>query len=413
VRVQTFLPLLFPFLLFSGCGKKTEREAAAEAGPAAECEEPACLPGADDTAYEQRRAEAARIVALMDDRLLAAQVIITGLDGKAALSGPMETLLAEIPAGGIMLFRYNLDAEKDRVRSFLARCSSLVATSSGIAPFMAVDHEGGLVHRFGPGVEKLPAAAAFWDLAEAGGAEAALEILGDLVLRSALEIRELGITMNFAPVAEVLNDENVRFLETRSYGPDPAFTEAAASAFIRAMDSAGIACALKHFPGNTGADPHGRAAVLDADKAELDYMAAPFAGIIRTLRPPALMVSHVKIPALDGERNASLSAPVMKDWIRKELGFSGLIISDDFSMGAVASSGLPSETAAVDALIAGADMVMTWPSTITLVYHALLMAVEEGRLPRQRLRDAAERIITEKIRYGLVSAGGRYDSVID
>jgi beta-N-acetylhexosaminidase len=313
----------------------------------------------------------------------------------------MEALIREIPPGGIMLFKYNLDTGRDEIRSFLALSSALVLEASGVAPFVAVDHEGGLVHRFGPGVKKLPAAFSFWELAQEEGPEAALEVLGREVFASALEIRDLGVTMNFAPVAEVLNDGNREFLDTRSYGPDPAFTEKAASVFVRAMDAAGVACAVKHFPGNTG-DPHGGPARLEADRAALDRMASPFAAMIRRLRPAALMVSHIVVPAVDGERNASLSPLVMTGWIREELGFQGLLITDDFSMAAIRSSGLSPEKAAAEALIAGADVVMTWPKNIASVHGAILSALEEGRLPRQRLREAARRIIAEKIRYGLV-----------
>jgi beta-N-acetylhexosaminidase len=401
--------LLLICLILSACGRTApetpgEEEAAPGASPPGEL----FLPGADDASYALRLERAAKIAASMDERLLASQVLITGLDGASRLSPAMEALLGEIPPGGIMLFKYNLDSGKDEVRSFLALSSDLVSAASGLAPFIAVDHEGGLVHRFGAGVKKLPAAASFWELAQEEGPEAALEVLGREVSASALEIRDLGVTMNFAPVAEVLNDSNRNFLETRSYGPDAAFTEQAASVFVRAMDTAGVACVVKHFPGNTG-DPHGGPALLEADRAVLDRMTAPFAGMIRRLRPAALMVSHVVVPAVDGERNASLSPLVMTGWIRGELGFPGLLITDDFSMAAVASSGLGPEKAAVEALIAGADMVMTWPKNIAPVHRAILLSLEEGRLPRQRLREAARRIIAEKIRYGLVpeeAAGG-------
>jgi beta-N-acetylhexosaminidase len=242
----------------------------------------------------------------MDERLLASQVLITGLDGESFLSAGTEAALREIPPGGIMLFKYNLNTGRDAVRGFLALSAALAAEASGLVPFMAVDHEGGLVHRFGPGVRKLPAAASFWELAREEGPEAALELLEREVSASALEIRDLGITMNFAPVAEVLNGDNVDFLQTRSYGPDPVFTEKAASAFVRAMDAAGVACVVKHFPGNTGQDPHSAPARLDADRAGLDRMAAPFAGMIRRLRPAAIMVSHAALPALQVNHQATV-----------------------------------------------------------------------------------------------------------
>ncbi|MDR3138843.1 MAG: glycoside hydrolase family 3 protein [Treponema sp.] len=348
--------------------------------------------------------QAARIVSSLDDYYLASQVIMTGLDGKIFLTEPMAALLRDHPPGGIMLFRYNLDAEKKETRSFLADCASLVAGAlpSGIVPFLAVDHEGGLVHRFGPGVEKLPAAASFWELAQKKGREYALGEVEGGARRSGREIRDLGITMNFAPVAEILTGENRLFLESRSYGSDAAFVEAAAAAFIRGMDEAGVACVVKHFPGNSGADPHGGQTVLGADRETLDRMIRPFAGLIAGLNPPAFMVSHIMVPAWDEEWNASLSPGIIQGRLREGLGFTGIILGDDYAMGAIAASGLNAEDATVAALNAGVDMVMTWPGKLRAAHSAILAALRDGRLKRERLQNAAERIITQKIRYGLI-----------
>jgi len=316
----------------------------------------------------------------------------------------MRALLHRIPAGGIMLFGYNLNTSKEEVKRLLSETSGLVAARAGIPPFMAVDHEGGLVHRFGPGVQRLPSAYSFWELAQREGRDAALTRAETLYSRSAREIRELGITMVLAPVAETLNEDNRLFLTTRSYGSDPEFTEAAASVFIKAMDAAGIASVVKHFPGNTSADPHYDDSTLRADRAALDEMARPFAGIIRSLSPPSVMLSHVVVPALDN-RNSSLSRIVIEDWLRGELGFDGIAMADDFAMAAVAATGLSPGAAAVQALNAGIDMIMTWPRDLSAIHAAILAALRDGRLPRERLLEAAQRIIAEKIRYGIILGG--------
>ena len=346
--------------------------------------------------------QAAAIAASLDDSTLAAQVLLTGIDGRASLSTDMKALLERMPAGGIMLFRYNLDSTKAEVKKLLSEAYDLVALGAGIPPFMAVDHEGGLVQRFGPGVERLPSALSFWELAQREGRAAALARAETLYRRSAVEIRELGITLVLGPVAEILDGENGVFLETRSYGSDPAFTEAAAAVFVRSMDAEGIACVVKHFPGNSAADPHRGVSVLTDGKAALDGMVRPFAGIISRAAPQAVMVSHVLVPALDGEHNASLSRAVIEGWLRGELGFEGIVLADDFAMGAVASSGISPAAAAVEALNAGIDMIMVWPNNIAAVHASILGALEDGRLSRERLLEAAGRIIEGKIRYGLI-----------
>jgi beta-N-acetylhexosaminidase len=341
----------------------------------------------------------------MDDRALAAQVLLSGVDGKGALSAAMEALLRAIPVGGIVLFRYNLDVEKEAVRGFLRDCSRLIGDGAPegftIPPLVAVDHEGGAVHRFGPGVERLPPAASFWDMAQKEGKGYALESIEEGAYRSGVELRDLGITMNLAPVAEVLNGDNRLFLGDRSYGPEADFVAAAAAAFVRGMERGGVFCVPKHFPGNSGADPHRETALLEGDGETLDTMIRPFAALIRNTNPSALMVSHVVVPAWDAERSASLSPQVIGR-LRDGLAFTGVILADDFSMGAVRGSGKnPGETA-VEAINAGVDMVMAWPMDLAHIHGALFSAVEEGSIPRERLRDAAEHILFEKIRRGLI-----------
>jgi beta-N-acetylhexosaminidase len=377
-------------------GKIAEAGFPAESGifpPGAEREDPSFAGGREEE----------RIVASMDDRLLAAQVLLAGLDNRNYLSGEMKALLREIPAGGIMFFRYNLDGGNEAVRAFLAECSSYTASFSPLVPFLAVDHEGGLVHRFTSGIERLPPAFSFWDLALREGRETALKAVEETAFASGEAIRRLGITMNLAPVAEVLNGENKAFLDTRSYGPDPDFVQKAASAFIRGMDRTGIVSVVKHFPGNSGTDPHYGKAVLNLDRKGLSSLAEPFAGIIRETKPPAMMVSHILAPALDRWNIASLSPRIIEGWIRDELGFSGIVIADDFAMeGASAGEILPHE-AAVRSLCSGADMVMVWPGNIAGIHRAIREALHTGLLPRRRLEEAVCRIVREKLRRGLVA----------
>jgi beta-N-acetylhexosaminidase len=416
--------LFFLPLCFAGC-TAAGREKTVVAGESAPVEpvdpaaalEPIAAPAADIRLAEYRE-RAARIAAALDDRTLAAQVIMTGIDGNGALTEPMRVLLQEVPAGAIMLFRYNLNIEVNAIRPYMDACAALIAGASrswsnpvqgeaadfaeGIPPFIAVDHEGGSIHRFGAGVERLPSPASYYEAAGTEGQDRVLNRIEETARRSGEELRSLGITMNLAPVAEVLNGDNAAFLEDRSFGPDPAFAEAAAGAFIRGMTASGVACVVKHFPGHSGTDPHEGAAILTQNRAGLDQMVRPFAAIIRTLNPPAIMVSHALVPAWDGEHNASLSPVIIRDWLRRDLGFGGIILGDDFSMGALAASGLGPAEAAVEALIAGVDMVMTWPADLRRTHRAILAALADGSLSRERLQEAASRIIFEKIRFELI-----------
>lgn len=342
---------------------------------------------------------AAEIASSLNDQLLAAQILISGIDGKRTLPAHIKNLLTEYPAGGIMLFRYNLDTDNDSIRLFLAEISSMIKTENDIPPFLAVDHEGGSVNRFSRGVAALPAASSYGILFIEHGKEAAIKKIEEDALRAGGEIASLGINMNFAPVAEYLTDDNISFLQSRSYGSDPSFTAEAAEAFARSMEQAGVLCVIKHFPGIAGADPHYSASVLSGDRTELDRLVSPFAYLIEN-GAKAVMVSHSAVPAVD-DKIASLSSAVMEDWLRRDLGFAGIIIADDFSMAAAGNTN-PAE-AAVRSVAAGADMILVWQKDLKRTHNAFISALQDGRLSRERLQEAARRIIYEKLKMGLMN----------
>jgi len=352
---------------------------------------------------EIARERAAGIASALDDRQLAAQVIITGIDGKGSLTRDMKILLSECPAGGIMLFRYNLAADDNAIQNLIAESVTLITEGNTVPPFVVVDHEGGNVNRFPPGAVNLPAAYSYWEAAQSEGRGGAIaQILTDS-FNAGIKLRDLGINFNLAPVAESLNDDNAKFLEGRSYGPDPVFTVEAVRAFIVGMEFADVICAVKHFPGSAGADPHYFPGKLNGGKDILAEIVSPFAALIRDNQARAIMVSHSVVPAWDAEHIASLSPTVMGEWLRQELGFKGIIISDDFSMGAATASGRTRpEDAAVQSLIAGADIVLVWPPDLRRTHRAIQAALADGRLPRQRLEKSAGRIIYEKRRIGLI-----------
>ncbi len=350
------------FTAFTGCAG--DRDTSAVSAAVAETEPLAVTPSdelspdeaakraAEDTAPKadaERRRRAQEIAAGLDDNALSAQVIMAGVDGNGVLGEGMARLLREHPPGALMLFSYNLKADKEIVTRFLSNCSAVVAEQS-VAPFIAVDHEGGNVHRFAPDVQRLPSAESFRWQALAVGEARTLKEIEDAAFRSGREIHGMGVTMNLAPVAEILNAENAAFLGTRSYGSDPLFVEKACVAFITGMGRAGVACVVKHFPGNAAVDPHESLPVINANATELSAMSRPFAGLISGANHrstnshgeelSAIMISHAIVKAWDEERNGSLSPLVIEDWLRGELGFDGVVIADDFSMGAVAASGI-------------------------------------------------------------------------
>jgi beta-N-acetylhexosaminidase len=343
------------------------------------------------------------IIDSMSDAELAAQVLMTGIDGDEHLSSGMVELLQKTPAGAVMLFKYNLTGDTETIKNLLKETASYIKESGkNIPPFIAVDHEGGLVHRFGGGLTRLPAARLYWEKAQSGDRKAVLEMLNADAFSSGNELAALGINMNLAPVAEIENDENILFLDTRSYGPDSDFVSDAVSSFSDGMMRSGVLPVLKHFPGSSSTDPHLGIAVMEQSREELAAMIMPFQKSIQNGKARAMMISHSIVSAIDPDKNGSLSNPIIQDWLRTDLGFNGIIIADDFSMQAVTSRGIQAEDAIIEALNAGINIVMVWPKDLQKNTTAILSALDNGTLSRETLASRAEIILLEKIKLGVI-----------
>ncbi|MCL2187021.1 MAG: glycoside hydrolase family 3 protein [Treponema sp.] len=344
------------------------------------------------------RLRAAEITSSLDDNILAAQLLISGIDGSGSLNPGNREMLEQIPTGGIILFRYNLNTDSGSIRAQLAEAVTLITDVNGIPPFVSVDHEGGVVNRFRRGIASLPSASSYRELSSEKGIINTLSQIETDSFNAGTELAGFGINLNFAPVAEPLINENLLFLEKRSYGHDPYFVTLCASAFIKGMENAGILCVVKHFPGSAGKDPHFSASILNMTKEDIDKVVMPFSSLIKN-GARAIMAAHTKVPVIDDEV-ASLSHAAMSLWLREELGFNGIIVSDDFTM--AAAGDITPENAAVRSVAAGSDMILVWPSHLKITHTAFISALEDGTLSRERLVDAAQRIIYEKLKMGLL-----------
>ncbi len=261
------------------------------------------------------------------------------------------------------------------------------------------------------------------------GQEAALKsawfVIRQAAYLSGRELRALGITMNLAPVAEPLAPENAGCLQNRSFAAVPEAAASAAAAFVQGMGEAGVTSVVKHFPASAAADPHRGPSVLEVDRKRLDYLVSPFSALLQACSPlwgqeslyPAglrslpigaggVMVAHTIIPSLEPDVPASLSSHVMQDWIKKELGFQGIVLADDFTMKAITSLGFTPETAMIEALRNGADMIMVWPRDLGRFHRHLVQEMKGDTLFRERITDAAGRIIYQKLIRSLVQGPG-------
>jgi beta-glucosidase-like glycosyl hydrolase len=220
------------------------------------------------------------------------------------------------------------------------------------------------------------------------------------------EARALGVHVNFAPVVDVNNNPRNPVINTRSFGEDAAQVGRLASAYIRGLQSAGVAATLKHFPGHgdTDVDSHVGLPVIKQPRARLDKVELPpfRAGI--AAGADAVMTGHIEMPELDPTPSTptTLSEPIVSGLLRKELGFNGLIYTDSMDMQGVTAMHTPG-AAAVRAIKAGNDIVLHSPDD-GAAFAALREAVASGEIPMARVDASVERILRAKARAGLHKA---------
>jgi beta-N-acetylhexosaminidase len=220
---------------------------------------------------------------------------------------------------------------------------------------------------------------------------------------TASESRAIGVSVNFAPVADVNNNPRNPVINTRSYGEDPARVAALVAAYVEGARDAGMIATIKHFPGHgdTDVDSHLGLPVVTFDRTRLDRLElVPFRrGIERGA--PAVMAAHIELPALDPAplTPATFSAPVLQTLLRSDLGFGGLVYTDSMSMDAVAKMVAPDE-GAIRAVLAGADQVLHSPDPIA-AFEGLKHAVASGRISEKRLDESVRRLLRAKASVGL------------
>ena len=269
-----------------------------------------------------------------------------------ALSAEERERLQHPQSSGLILFAYNYESPR--------QLRKMTQEARSICPdlIISVDQEGGEVQRFGKGFTSLPAAAAFGHLyrQDEEHAKRLARICGSV---AALELSEVGVNVNYAPVLDLTAEPNglLAGKRGRSFGQDAASVCALASSYVQGLTWGGVAAAGKHFPGHGAvrADSHKtlprdtRPAVqIKADMQTFRHCAAAL---------PALLSAHVVYPQID-DRPATFSTVWLKNILRDEIGFAGLLISDDLTMGAVKQAYGRIEEAAANALLAGNDLLL-------------------------------------------------------
>jgi len=292
-------------------------------------------------------------------------------------------LLNTVQPGGIVLFARNVDSAAQ-----LRRLTAVLRTEIASRPLIAIDQEHGRVNRLRPIVGELPTIAGL----KTGGIERVAEF-GRQVGQS---LRACGVEINFAPVVdlELFPPGTDNALQERCWGRTADEVIAWTGAFLAGMQETGVAGCLKHFPGLGGShqDSHEHLPTITRSREQL---------LAEDLRPytalqaPLVMVGHGHYPAIDGDRPrpASVSRAIITGLLRAQVGFEGLVLTDDMEMGAIFQYA-PLPEVVVEAFAAGADVLLAChlPETILAIHEALVKAVESGQVRLEPSRARLARV---------------------
>ncbi len=310
--------------------------------------------------------------------------IIAGIEGSVLTARERELFTRLQPAGYILFTRNIVDYELTRELTDELRA----LTTGPDAPVIAIDQEGGRVVRTADIFVKLPSAA---ELAATGSSH----LITQAAWYNAQCLYTLGVNTNFAPVLDI-GSAHANALPSRCWGYDSQAVTTHAGVWNRAHVRAGIATCGKHFPGMGAAecDPHFDLPVLHGTRDSfLQDAAIPFHALMPEL--PSMMIAHLLIPEIDSGLPTSLSPALVQGFLRDQLGYEGVVFTDDLCMGAIAKRYSPAESAAL-ALLAGCDLPLICHDACE---HIEAAAEAISRLPQAVLQAVEARV--ERFRMGL------------
>ena len=328
-----------------------------------------------------------KLVANMSDADKVGQLLMIGIHG-TTLNDDAKFMLNEYRVGGIILFDRNMES-KDQVKTLITDINK-AGKSAGLTPlFLGIDQEGGAVARMDDKLIKVPPAE------ELG--KAPIEQAASLAKQSGAELKDLGFNINFAPVADL------GLIYGRSFSTNPDEVVRYAGAVGKAYDEAGLWYSYKHFPGigKIDVDLHADTSIVPVSKETLlSEDTKVFIDLIKQSKPNTytIMVSHAMYPQIDPDHPASLSKAIITDWLRKDIGYNGVVVTDDMDMGALAKHYTFGDMA-VQSILAGSDILLVCHEYEHMqeTYNGLMKAVKDGRISKERLDESVKRILLMKI----------------
>ncbi len=310
---------------------------------------------------------------------------ILALEGTELTSND-RNLLSKIRPAGIFLDGDNFDfsdypAWAEKLKTLIKAAKAVIGREQLL---VAIDHEGGRVHRVPPPLTRAPAASAY-----AKHARLVAEI-------HCQELKALGINFLFGPVCDINSNPSNPVIGPRSFGSTPEVVAKSTLEFTAVCSQQKLLFAPKHFPGHgdTQADSHlGIPAVNLSKAALLERELFPFIAQINQAQTPCIMTAHILFPQLDAEFPATLSPIIINELLRKELGFTGVVISDDLDMGAIRNN-FKDDFVPLQALKAGCDLMLFnhQPARALQFVDTIQIALKNSQLDPELLINSQKRI---------------------
>ncbi|AQM60895.1 beta-N-acetylhexosaminidase [Clostridium baratii] len=320
------------------------------------------------------------------------QLVVSGFYG-TTLDENILKLIKEDKISGVILFNRNV---KDS-STLLSLNNSLKESNKNnkLPLFISVDEEGGLVTRMPKDIKRLPTNKYIGSLNNKDLSYKVGEILGE-------KLSYFGFNMNFAPVLDINSNPNNPVIGDRSFGNNKDTVAILGTSTMKGIQSKNIISVVKHFPGHgdTSVDSHVNLPVVNYDINRLNsFEFVPFKTAIQN-GTDAVMVGHILLPKIDSKYPSSMSYEIVTNILRKDLGFNGLVVSDDMTMGAITEN-YSIEEASIKAINAGVDLLLVCQKyeNTENVLKALKEAVLNETISKERLDNALYNIISIKKKY--------------
>jgi beta-N-acetylhexosaminidase len=334
-----------------------------------------------------------KVASIMDAMTLEekiGQLMVVGFQS-SEVDGHITQMIEDYHVGGVILYDRNM-VNPRQVATLTNELQDLAVNNSKhpVPLMISVDQEGGSIVRMREQVSPIPS---HQELGKRGN----LEEIYSTAKRTGEELGAMGINVNYAPVLDLSSTD------TRSFGLDPEKAYRFGKQMISGLADSQVAGAIKHFPGNgrSDIDPHVETSSVEADKMDLENNDIyPFKKMIETVDHDQffVMVTHIKYPAYDQEKPASISPVIIQDLLREQLGYTGLVVTDDLEMGAV-SKYFTYEDLGYEAVEAGVDLLLVCHTYEyqDQVFNGVLKAVQSGELSESRIDESVERILRYKL----------------